>query len=77
MNQAPRNLTTDVVFGSRALRFGYACRANAIAPLGRINTQRPTAPNSTKKKPMSVIPEPFRMATRASDKKSSPCSQKR
>src|SRR5437016_6064726 len=36
------------------------CLANAIAPAGQMSIQRPSAPNSTKKKPMSsfVMPEP-------------------
>jgi hypothetical protein len=59
-NQPPMIRTTDVVLGSRSLRLGSACLANAIAPDGRISIHRPSAPNSTQKKATlaSVISDP-------------------
>jgi hypothetical protein len=55
MNQAPMNLTTAVVFGSSSLRLRWACLANAIAAVGRMTIQRPSDPNSRKKRPTSLL----------------------
>jgi hypothetical protein len=55
MNQAPMNLTTDVVFGSSSLRLRCACLANAIAAVGRMTIQRPSDPKSRKKRPTSLL----------------------
>ena len=54
-NQAPMNLTTDVVFGSRSLRLRCADLANAMAAVGRMTIQRPSDPNSRKKRPTSLL----------------------